>query len=182
MTMPSRGMDWNTERGHVTGSGRHIHEQVVAVPQHVGPELLHHAGDDRAPPDDRVRLIGQQQVGAHHLDAGFGGHGIQARLAAHGLAVDAEGLGDGGAGDVGVQDAHLVAPPAHGDRQLAGDHGLAHAALAGHDAEHFADVGLGMVLLQQGLGLLPLAAALAAGGAVMGTFTHSTVISFFAFA
>ena len=133
------------------------------------------------PPDDRVRLIGQQQVGAHHLDAGFGHHGIQPRLTAHGLAVDAEGLGDGGAGDVGVQDAHLVAPAAHGDRQLAGDHGFAHAALAGHDAEHFADVGLGMVLLQQGLGLLPLAAALAAGGAVMGAFAHNTDISFFRF-
>ena len=167
--------------GHVAGSRRHIHEQIVAVPQHVGPELLDHAGDDRAPPDDRVRLVGQQQVGAHHLDAGLGDHGIQARLAAHGLAVDTEGLGDGGTGDVGIQNADLMAPAAHGDRQLAGDHGLADAALAGHDAEHLADVGFGMVLLQQGLGLLPLAAALAAGGAVMGAFAHNTDISFFRF-
>ena len=126
----------------------------------------------------RVRLIGQQQVGAHDLDAGPGGHGEQPGLAAHGLAVDAEGLGDGGAGDVGVQDAHLMAPAAHGDRQLAGDHGLAHAALAGHDAVHLADVGVRVVLLQKGLGLLPFAAALAAGGAVMGTLAHCS-ISFF---
>ncbi|CAN4012882.1 signal peptidase I, partial [Dysosmobacter welbionis] len=99
--------------GHIAGSRRHIHEQVVAVPQHVSPELLDHAGDDRAPPDDRVRLVGQQQVGAHHLNAGFGHHGIQARLAACGLAVDAEGLGDGGTGDVGIQNADLMAPAAH---------------------------------------------------------------------
>ena len=59
---------------------------------------------------------------------------------------------------------------------------LPHAALAGtRTPNHFADVGLGMVLLQQGLGLLPLAAALAAGGAVMGAFAHNTDISFFRF-
>ena len=38
---------------------------------------------------------------------------------------------------------------------------------------HFADVGLGMVLLQQGLGRLPLRAALAAGGAIVGAFAHN---------
>lgn len=69
--------------------------------------------------------------------------------------MDAEGLGDGGTGDVGIQNADLMAPAAHGDRQLAGDHGLSDAALAGHDAEHLTDVGFGMVLLQQGLGFLP---------------------------
>ena len=35
--------------------------------------------------------------------------GQNALLAAHGPLVDAEGLGDGGAGDVGVQNADLIA-------------------------------------------------------------------------
>ena len=86
--------------------------------------------------------------------------------------MKAEGLGDGGAGDVGVQDAHGVATAAHGHRQLAAGHRLAHAALAGNDAVHLAHPGGGMMLFQQGLGLLPLSAALAAGGAVMGAFAH----------
>ena len=93
--------------------------------------------------------------------------------------MDAEGLGDGGTGDVGVQHAYGIATAAHGDGQLAGDHGLTHAALAGHDAVDLAHPGVGIMLLQQGLGLLPLPAALAAGGAVMGTFAHSSDISLF---
>ena len=92
--------------------------------------------------------------------------------------MNAEGLGDGGTGDVGIQNAHLVAAAAHGDGQLAGDHGLADAALAGHDAIDFADLGLGMMLLQQGLRLLTFAAALAAGGAIMDAFAHDSMISF----
>ena len=86
--------------------------------------------------------------------------------------MDAEGLGNGGAGDVRVQNADFIAPAAHGDGQLAGDHGLAHAALAGYHAVYLADTGVRVVLLQQGLGLLPLPAVLAAGGAVMGAFAH----------
>ena len=79
--------------------------------------------------------------------------------------MDAEGLGDGGAGDVRVQDAHPVAHPGHGDRQLGGDHALAHAALAADHADDVADHGMGVAGLVQVLGL---AAAVAAGGAVMG--------------
>ena len=52
--------------------------------------------------------------------------GSRAFLRAHGVAMDAESLGDGGAGDIGVQNTHLIAPAAHGDSQLAGDHGLAY--------------------------------------------------------
>ena len=89
--------------------------------------------------------------------------------------MNAEGLGNGGAGDIGVQNADLVAPAAHGDGQLAGDHGLAHAALAGHDAVDLADSGGRIVFLQQGLGLLPLAAALTAGGAIVRAFAHKLI-------
>ena len=133
--------------GHVPGARGHVDKEIVAVPQHVRPELLDNAGDDRAPPDHWVRFIGEEQVGAHHLDAGAGLHGVNALLAAHGLAVDAEGLGDGGAGDVRVQNAGGMAPAAHGHRQLAGDHGLADAALAGDDAEDLAHPGVRVQLL-----------------------------------
>ena len=42
-------------QGHVAGSGRHIYEHIVHVfPDHIGPELLHRAGDDRAAPHNRI--------------------------------------------------------------------------------------------------------------------------------
>ena len=84
--------------------------------------------------------------------------------------MDAKGLGDGGAGDVGVQNANSAARTAGQDRKLAGDHGLANAALAGDDAVDLAHPGGGIVLLQKGLGLGAFTAAFAAGAAIMGAF------------
>ena len=157
-------------QGHVPGARRHVHEEVVHVPDHVRPELGNHAADHRAPPEDRVRLVVQQEVDAHELDAGGGGHGEHPPLVRHGPLVDAEDLGDGGAGDIGVQNADSAARPAGQHRQLAGDHGLAHAALAGDNAVDLIHPGGGVVLLQKGLGLGALPAALAAGAAIMGAF------------
>ena len=57
--------------------------------------------------------------------------------------MDAEGLGDGGAGDISVQNTDLIAPAAHGNSQLAGDHGLAYAALTGYDTIDLAHMGVG---------------------------------------
>ena len=54
---------------HVAGARRHIDEEVVDVPENVGPELGDHAADDGAAPDDGVSLVLQQQVHAHHVDA-----------------------------------------------------------------------------------------------------------------
>ena len=54
--------------------------------------------------------------------------------------AQAEHAGDGGAGDVGVQDAHAHARARELGGQDARDHGLAHAALAGHDADHMSHV------------------------------------------
>ena len=163
MIMPSSG--------YVAGSRRHIHKQIVAVPQNVRPELLHHAGNHRAAPDDGVGLIFQQQVDGHDLDPGPGLHGQQGVLRSHGVAVNAESLGDGGAGNIGVHNAHLIAAAAHGDCQLAGDHGFAHAALAGHNSVDLAHMGVRVMGFQQRL-RLPRGAALPAGGAVMCTLAH----------
>ena len=57
--------------------------------------------------------------------------------------MDAEGLGDGGAGDISVQNTDLIATAAHGNSQLAGDHGLAYAALTGYDTIDLAHMGVG---------------------------------------
>ena len=162
-------------QGYVAGSGRHIHEHIVHVlPQHVPPELLHHAADDGAAPDDGVSLVLQQQIYAHQLDAGAGDDGEDGILGGRGPAMDTEGLGDGGTGDVGVQHRHIVAPALHGDGQLAGDHGLADAALAGHHAVNLADP----AALPQGLDLegaapLALGAAFTAAAAIVGTIAHN---------
>ena len=74
-------------------------------------------------------------------------------------------------GDVGVHNAHLIAAAAHGDCQLAGDHGFAHAALAGHNSVDLAHMGVRVMGFQQRL-RLPRGAALPAGGAVMCTLAH----------
>ena len=160
---------------HVAGAGRHIHEHIIhIVPQGITPELLHHAADDRPAPDDRVRLVLQQQVHGHQLDAGGGGHGHDGVALRHGPAMDAEGLGDGGAGDVRVQNGGAIALPPQRHRQLAGDHGLAYAALAGHHAVDptYAAAGAEGLFLKY-VYFLALAAAFAAGAAIMGAIAHN---------
>ena len=171
MMMPSRGDGLEHGQGHVAGSGRHIHKQIVAVPQNIRPELLDHAGNDGTAPDHGVGLILQQEVDGHDLDTGLGFRRDQGVFRAHGPVMDAESLGDGGAGDIGVQNTDLIAPAAHGNSQLAGDHGLAYAALTGYDTIDLAHMGVGMVGLQQGL-RLPGSTALPTTGAVVRTFTH----------
>ena len=93
------------------------------------------------------------------------------------MVMDTESLGDGGAGDVGVHNADIVAPAAHGHSQLAGNHGLTDTALTGNDAVDLAYMGFGMVGLQQGLRLTG-STALTAGGAIVRTFAHIVRISF----
>ena len=130
--------------------------------------------DDGAAPDDGIGLVLQQQVHAHQLDAGAGDDRQNGVLSGHGPAVDTEGLGDGGAGDVGVQNGHIVAPALHGDGQLAGDHGLADAALAGHHAVDLTYAAAGAEgLFLKYVYFLALAAAFAAGAAIVGAIAHN---------
>ena len=163
---------------HVAGARRHIDEEVVDVPENVGPELGDHAADDGAAPDDGIGLIVEQKVDGHDLDAGRADAGQEGVFRADGLLVHPERLRDGGAGDVGVQNADAIALAAQADGELARDHRLADAALAGHDAEHLADVRIGVGLFQKGLGTGALTAAFAAGRAVVGAFTHGAARSF----
>ena len=163
---------------HVAGARRHIDEEVVDVPENVGPELGDHAADDGAAPDDGIGLIVEQKVDGHDLDAGRADAGQEGIFRADGLLVHPKRLRDGGAGDVGVQNADAIALAAQADGELARDHRLADAALAGHDAEHLADVRIGVGLFQKGLGTGALTAAFAAGRAVVGAFTHGAARSF----
>ena len=89
-------------QGYVAGAGRHIHKEIVYVPDDVGPELGDYAADHRAAPDHGIGLVIQQEIDADELDAGLRFDREHPALIGHGPAVDAEGLGDGGAGDVGV--------------------------------------------------------------------------------
>ena len=166
---PLDGQGLKHRQGHVAGAGRHIHIHIVhIVPQNLAPELLHRAGDHRAAPDHRVRLVLQQQVDAHHLQAAFGHGGQNAVLAALRAAVDAEGLGDGGAGDVGIQNGGLMAPQLGLGSQQGGDQGLAHTALAADNGVYVLD---GSALGQrrpQVLGILAGSAVFAAGGTIVG--------------
>ena len=58
---------------------QHIQKQIVQlVPDYVGPELLHHVGEDRSSPDDRGILGGKHQVDGNDLDAVLSLHGINA--------------------------------------------------------------------------------------------------------
>ena len=75
---------------------------------------------------------------------------------------------------------YVIALAPYGHRQLAGDHGLAHAALAGHDAVDFAYAAAGpQGLLLEYVGFLALTAAFAAGAAIMGAIAHCYVSFFF---
>ena len=160
-------------QGHVPRPGGHIHKQIVQLaPHHVGPELLHRPGDDGATPHHRVGLVLDEQVQAHQLDAALGDGGQDAVLVPQRPPVDVKRLGHRRAGDIGVQNAHLLPPGGHGGGQGAGRGGLAHAPRAAVHGDHLFDVGVGVGRLAQILGLGALPAALAAGGAVMGALAH----------
>ena len=79
-------------------------------PRGLAPELPNGACDDRTAPKDGVGLVLEQQVGAHDLDAVLGDFGQH--KVAKGMDVASahtEHLGDRGTGDVGIEDADLVA-------------------------------------------------------------------------
>ena len=156
----------------VAGSRRHVDEEhVFVVPDDVRPELLDRAGDDRAAPDDGIRLVFQKQVEADDADARPALGGDDAVVRAHQLGMDIEGLGDGRPGDIGVEYGGFIAAAAGADRQQRRDQRFAHAALAADDADDFFDVAMLVLLSAEAL-----RAAGAIGGAgaaiVVAGFTH----------
>ena len=166
-------------QGYVTGSGGHIHKQIVHVlPDHVRPELLHRAGDDRTAPNHRVGGVVQQQIDGHDLNARAGQRRVQAAFVRALALRDAEGGGCGGAGDIGVQNADPFSLPCHGNGQHGRNRGFAHAALAGDHGNDLLHAGVGVQLRQQALGLA-IGAVRAAFGTISVTRTHDSVAPFF---
>ena len=58
---------------------------------------------DRAAPHNGVFLVLHQQVDAHYINAHTALDGPAALVVRHGTAMNAEQLGDGRAGDIGIQ-------------------------------------------------------------------------------
>ena len=125
--------------------GRQIDEQVVEIrPQRLLVELADDAREDRTAPDHRGVLLVRQQVRAddldrrarrrrHHQRLGL----LAGRRRRIGLETERlrqpEQARDRRAGDVGVEDADLLAGAAQADGQQRGRQRLADAALARHD-------------------------------------------------
>ena len=81
------------------------------------------------------------------MDTAFGDLGQQ--QLAEGVrvaAAHAEHLGDGGAGDIGIEDAYLVARAHELRCDAAADERLAHASLAGQNGDDVLDLGEGVLL------------------------------------
>ncbi len=101
-------------------------------PRGLAPELPDGARYNRATPKDGIGFVLEQQVGAHDLDPVLGDLG-QHKIAESMDMTSAhtEHLGDGGAGDVGIEDADFVAAAGKLGGDGTGDERLADAALAG---------------------------------------------------
>ena len=121
----------------------------------------------------------QQEIDRHHLGAELALPGEDAQLAALGPSVDGEHLGDGGAGDVRVQDGGGVAPPLHQGGQHGGHQGFADASLSADYRNDLADIAVGIGGGQHAFRRGALGAVLAAALAVVtAAFTHVLVTSF----
>ena len=104
-----------------------------------------------------------EHIQGDHLDPSGGHRGVHPNIVAVGLLVDIEGGGDGGAGNIGVQNTHLLAPARHGHGQTGGDSALAHAALAADYGDDLLYVGIGVGRGPQ----VPGAAAGSAAGTIV---------------
>ena len=90
------------------------------------------------------------------------------------MRMDAEGLGDGGAGDIRVQNGAVVAPALHFGGHQAGDKGLAHTALAADHGNDLFHAGLRVQCFAEAL-RVSFGAVFAAGGTIMGAFAHYSI-------
>ena len=99
------------------------------------------ARDNRATPKDGIGFVLEQQVGAHDLDAVLGDLGQHEVAEGMDMAsAHAEHFGDGGAGDVGVENANLVAAAGELGCDGARHKRLADASLAGKHSDNALDL------------------------------------------
>ena len=165
-------------QGDITGSGRHIHKQIIHIlPDDLGPELLHSTGNNGTAPHNGVSRIIQQQIDGHDLNASAAQTGIQAVFISTLHLGHAKGSGHGGAGDIGIQNANPLALPGHGHGQQGGDGGLTNTALAGYNGDDLLHRCIGIQLFQQAL-FFSLAAVGRAAGTIAIARTHFTFAPF----
>jgi hypothetical protein len=120
----------------VAGARRQVDEQVVGlVPEHVGEELLEGLVQHRAPPDDRLVLLGEEAHRDAAHAAGSGGR-HQQRVDDRGRVLDTQHARDREAPDVGVDDRDVATALRQRDGQVGRHRRLAHAALARRDQHH----------------------------------------------
>src|SRR5699024_12559272 len=78
------------------------------------PELFHHTGDHRPSPDYRLVLTRQQQIDGHHFDSVGRFRRLDALVIHPCSSVKAVHPGNGGSGNIRVQDSHPVSHRCHG--------------------------------------------------------------------
>ena len=138
-------------------------------PNHVGPKLLNRRGDDGSSPYYRVALVFQQQIDGHNIHAAFRFDRQNTLAVASGFFLNAEHLGNRGAGDIPVQNAGVIALALHRHSQHGGNQAFSNASLPADYADHFLHVAARVGLFHHAPGRRPLAAVLAAGFAVVRT-------------
>ena len=84
--------------------------------------------------------------------------------------VDAERLGDGRTGDIGIQNTNVVTDASEIDRQHRGDHRLTDAALTADDSDDVADAAAGTKGGAQIHGFFTRGTIARACGAIVRTF------------
>ena len=161
-------------QGDVARSRRHVDEHVVDIaPDDVGPELFYGAGNDRSAPYDGSRRVFQEYVHGHDFNARFCFYRENAVGVSCSPFCQAEGLRDGRAGDVGVEDSRLKAAALHLYGHEGRDEGFTYAAFAADDGDDVFYVRSFMGLSLEALRLRAAGAfAAAAGAVVIAIFTH----------
>ena len=136
-TVDRKGLE-NGQR-NIAGSWWHVDEHVVDVlPLNLRPELLHGLRDEGTTPDDRVGLVLEQEVRGHDFDAAgtsVRDHELAIRGNANAVVRQTEGLRDGRAGDIRIEDRGLETGLVGTTGEERGDGGLTDTALAGNDAD-----------------------------------------------
>lgn len=136
--MPSSGIVWKTVSGTspVPGgqstSRRSMSFQMTSV-----QNCFTVPGDDRSAPYDGAPLIVEQQVDRHYVDTRLGARRDKTVLVARNIGMNAESLGDRGAGNIGIKYTDMVAAALHKHGGHAGNERLTDAALAADNTDYF---------------------------------------------
>ena len=129
--------------GLISGSWGHIDDQIVEVsPVYVLEELPDGSHLDRASPDDRCVLAGQEECHGHDLHGWRDDDGDELPVVVdHDLFIlDSEHLGDVGSGDVDIHESDLESLLCHGDSEVGRYGTLSDSSLSAEDDDYVLDL------------------------------------------